>query len=65
VAPVSRIRVVVEVAQHPGLEHHEPAVDPALADLRLLRELDHEIALEPEPAEARRRPDGRHRRQPP
>ena len=55
--------VAVDVVEHLRLEHEEAAVDPALADLRLLGELGDAVAVEDEPAEARRRPHGGHRRQ--
>ena len=55
--------VALDVVEDCGLEHEEPAVDPALADLRLLGKRAHEIALEVEPAEAGGRPDGSHRRE--
>src|ERR1044071_4175841 len=52
--------VALDVVEDRGLEDHEAAVDPALADLRLLGELGDEVAVEDEAAEARGRADGRH-----
>ena len=48
--------VAVNVVEHAGLEHEEPGVDPPFRGLRLLRELDHAIAVEPQVPEAGRRP---------
>ena len=55
--------VAVDVVEHRRLEHEERAVDPALAGLRLLGELDDLVAVELEVTEARRRPDGGDRRE--
>ena len=61
--PASRLHFSVEVIENAGLEHQEAAVDPALADLRLLGEVRDQVAVEHQPAEARRRAHGRHRRE--
>ena len=55
--------VAVEVVEQGRLEDEEAAVDPALADLRLLGELGDQIAVEHQAAEPRRRTDGGHRRE--
>ena len=52
------VRSSGDQVEHLGREHEEAAVDPAFADLRLLLELGHALAVEPEAAEAGRRPDG-------
>src|SRR4029453_4178472 len=49
-------RVVArEVTEEARLEHEKAAVDPTLADLRLLLELCDAVAVEDQPAAARRR----------
>ncbi len=48
------VRVLaVDVVEDLRLEDEEAAVDPALAELRLLGELDHLVAVELDVAEAR------------
>ena len=44
--------VVLDALEHRAVEHHEPAVDPGLADLRLLGERADLVAVEHELAEA-------------
>src|SRR5262245_49442125 len=56
-------RIIFQVLQDLRLEDHEPAIDPALADLGLLGELLHAVPVEDEPAEARRRAYSRDRRE--
>jgi hypothetical protein len=57
--PLELRRVAVDVVEDLRLEHEERAVDPALADLRLLRELGDLVAVEIEVPVARGRPDRR------
>src|SRR5207253_2738670 len=54
--------VAVDVVEHARLEHEEAAVDPPLADLRLLGELGDELAVELQAAEAGGRTHSRHGR---
>jgi hypothetical protein len=52
--------VAVDVVDRPGVEHEVAAVDPPLAHLRLLVELDDLVPLEVDAAEARRGAHGGH-----
>src|SRR5687768_2073375 len=55
--------VSADVVEHRRLAHHEPAVDPALPDLRFLREFRHEWSFEDQATEPRGRSDRRDRRE--
>ena len=58
------VRVLsLDVVEYLRLENEESAVDPALSELRLLRELDDLVAVELDVPEARRRTDRGERRE--